>query len=297
MVVPLVHKGELLGVLNVSAAPERVFDEYDLHVLALFAEPVAAALANARLFEAERNHVARLVELDRMKSQFVATVSHELRTPLTSIRGALGAIRRDLPAEQRAELLDVIDRQTARLSEMVEEMLQTARLERDQQLPKLRRIDLSALVRLVALDCQVADRPVQVEAPPTCEVRTDPEAMRRVVSNLVENAHKYGLPPVTVVVAKEADRVVLSVIDRGPGVPAEDRERIFERFHRAERTKSQPGLGLGLAIVRGLVESCGGQVWVEDAPGGGAMFRVALRTRFAAEQPAKGVEECAVSGS
>ncbi len=295
MCVPLVNRGQLLGVLNMIVESGRIFDEYDLHILALFAEPVAAAITNARLYEAERAHVAELLELDRMKSQFVATVSHELRTPITSIRGAIAASHRQLSDEQRAELLDVVERQANRLSTMVEEMFAAAQLERHGAVPLLRRIDLASLVRLVALDSQVAGRPVTVSAPEFCEVRADPEAMRRILSNLIENAHKYGETPIEVIVEpNESEYVLLSVIDSGPGVASADREKIFDRFYRADRTKTRPGLGLGLPIVRGLVEACGGTVWVEDGPNGGAAFRVSLRARPDPEQQ-QGVPEWVTS--
>jgi two-component system sensor histidine kinase KdpD len=285
MCVPLVNRGQLLGVLNVSSYGERSFDEHDLQLLCLLAEQVAAAITNARLYEAERVHVAQLLELDRTKTQFVASVSHELRTPLTSIRGAVSASRRAGTVEQCNELLDVIDRQTSRLAAMVEEMLTAARLERKGTMPILRRIDLAALVRLVALDSQVAGRPVEVRAPQRCELRADPESMRRIVGNLIENAHKYGTTPVRVTVEPAGEKVLLSVLDSGAGVQPSEREKIFERFYRSERTAtSRPGIGLGLPIVRGLVEAAGGSVWVEDAPGGGAAFRVALKVHPLDEQ-------------
>jgi signal transduction histidine kinase len=212
-------------------------------------------------------------------------VSHELRTPLTSIRGAVSASRRAGTVEQCNELLDVIDRQTSRLAAMVEEMLTAARLERKGTMPILRRIDLAALVRLVALDSQVAGRPVEVRAPQRCELRADPESMRRIVGNLIENAHKYGTTPVRVTVEPAGEKVLLSVLDSGAGVQPSEREKIFERFYRSERTAtSRPGIGLGLPIVRGLVEAAGGSVWVEDAPGGGAAFRVALKVHPLDEQ-------------
>jgi len=279
MCVPLENRGQLLGVLNVNAAEGKEFDDFELQVLSLFAEPVAAAIAKAGLYEAERAHVAQLLESDRMKSQFVASVSHELRTPITSIRGAVAASRRAVDAHQRAELLDIIERQSGRLQTMVEEILASARIEESEARPLLRRIDVAALVRLSALDSQVAGRPVEVEAPPSCQVRADPEVVRRIVTNLIENAHKYGAPPVRITVQPTDDHVVLSVVDHGAGVPPDQRERIFERFYRTDPNGTKPGMGLGLAIVRGLVESCGGSVWVEDAPGGGAAFRVALRTQ------------------
>ncbi|MBJ7513485.1 MAG: GAF domain-containing protein [Acidimicrobiia bacterium] len=280
MSVPLVNRGQLLGVLNVRAAGSVQFDDYDLQTLSLFAEPVAAAIAKAGLYAAEKAHVVELVESDRMKSQFVASVSHELRTPLTSIRGAVAATRLVDDAAQRSELLDVIERQSVRLQGMVEEILASARMERESNDAPvmLRKVDLASLVRLAALDAHLAGRPVTVEAPAVCEVRADSEGLRRVVGNLIENAHKYGSIPVTVTLECDAEHVMLSVLDSGPGVPVAERARIFERFYRTDPNGVQPGLGLGLSIVRGVVESSGGSVYVEDAPGGGAAFRVVLHT-------------------
>ncbi len=281
MCVPLVNRGQLLGVLTVLAAPGSTFEPESLDVLSLFAEPVAAAIAKAGLYEAERANVAQLLESDRMKSQFVASVSHELRTPITSIRGAVAAFRRTDNAGQRDELIDVVDRQSGRLQAMVEEMLVAARMQESANRPTMQQIDLCALIRLTALDSQVAGRPVELDLPEACSVRSEPEALRRVLTNLIENAHKYGAEPIRVAVQVADDQVVLSVIDRGPGVPPDQRERIFERFYRVDPNGTKPGMGLGLSIVRGLVESGGGTVWVEDAPGGGAAFRVSLRTNSA----------------
>ncbi|AKL74281.1 histidine kinase,histidine kinase [Actinobacteria bacterium IMCC26256] len=280
MSVPLVNRGQLLGVLNVRAAGSVQFDDYDLQTLSLFAEPVAAAIAKAGLYAAEKAHVVELVESDRMKSQFVASVSHELRTPLTSIRGAVAATRLVDDPAQRSELLDVIERQSVRLQGMVEEILASARMERESNDAPvmLRKVDLASLVRLAALDAHLAGRPVTVDAPAVCEVRADSEGLRRVVGNLIENAHKYGSIPVTVTLECDAEHVMLSVLDSGPGVPVAERARIFERFYRTDPNGVQPGLGLGLSIVRGVVESSGGSVYVEDAPGGGAAFRVVLHT-------------------
>lgn len=289
MCVPLQHRGHLLGVLNISSASGRTFDEVDLQLLSLFAEPVAAAIAKAGLYEAERAHVAELLDADRLKSQFVASVSHELRTPITSIRGAVAALRVALEEDQRRELLDVVDRQARRLADMVEEMLTAARLDRADAAPLLRRVDLSALIRMVALDSEVAGRPVDLSLPDSCEARADPESVSRIVGNLVENAHKYGAPPVRIVLQPDGDRVVLSVIDAGAGVPQQEREKIFERFYRCDVTGQKPGVGLGLPIVRGLAEACGGSVWVEDAPGGGAAFRVSLMARAVEAQEVAGV--------
>ncbi|HXF70988.1 MAG TPA: ATP-binding protein [Actinomycetota bacterium] len=284
--VPLLHREELLGVLAVRGEPGRTFSEYDLRVLATFAEQAAAAIANARLYEAERSHVAELLEVDRMKSEFVALVTHELRTPLTTILAAAETARRPGVREQGAtdELLGIIAEQSKRLAGMVEDLLAAARVERRDTAPSLAEVDLAVLARLAARDFGVAGRPVEVEGPDHAPVVGDALLLRRILDNLLDNAHKYGAPPVRLVLEDRADRILLSVVDAGAGVPPEARERIFERFARLDDHRSKPGLGLGLPIVRGLAEACGGRVWVEDAPGGGAAFRVDLR---AARVPAR----------
>jgi two-component system sensor histidine kinase KdpD len=275
MCVPLVNRGRVLGVLTLAAAAGRRFDDYDLGIIELFAEPVAAAIAKAGLYEAERAHVARLLEAERFRSQLVASVSHELRTPITSIRGAVAAARRGREPERITELLEVIERQAGRLQAMVEEILASARFE-GPPTTRPRPVDLAALVRLVALDAEVAGRPVEVAAPERFAAQVDPEAVRRIVGNLVDNAHKYGAPPVVVELTAADGEVHLAVRDHGPGVPAHLRQQVFERFWRADPNGTRPGMGLGLAIVKGLVEAMGGRVWVDDAPGGGARFGVAL---------------------
>src|SRR5947209_2816277 len=122
--VPLINRDDVLGVLNVHAGADRQFTEYDLRALGLFAEHAAVSIANARLYEAERAHVNELVELDRMKSEFIATVSHGLRTPLTSILGSVQTLqRRKLEPEMESDFLGTIERQGRRLLRLIEDIL------------------------------------------------------------------------------------------------------------------------------------------------------------------------------
>jgi len=275
--VPLVNRDEVLGVLNVNAAAGRTFTEYDLRAMSVFAEQAASAIANARLYEAEREHVAELIELDRMKRDFLDLMTHELKTPITSVIAAVEIAGRPGMEAERDEMHEIIARQARRLDSMVGSLLTTARLERTDAPQPTVVIDLGEVVRRAASEAAVVQHPVEVTGAGQAWVLGDGEALRHVLENLIDNAWKYGVPPVRVDVAVEADRVVLSVLDGGPGIQPADRERIFERFQRLDKTRAQPGLGLGLPIVRGFVRSLGGDVWIDDAPDGGAAFHVSLR--------------------
>jgi two-component system sensor histidine kinase KdpD len=278
MCVPLIHRDELLGVLNVASLGDRMFSEYDLRAVTLFAEHAAVSIANGRLFDAESRRVAELVELNRMKSDFVAAVSHELRTPLTSILGSARTMRSlDLGESQRDEFLDMIERQGNRLLRLIEEILTTAHLDARPS-ARLERVEfeLPELVRTVASDLALGPDRLIVDVPRSCPVLGNADLFHQILLNLIDNATKHGAPPVRVHLEEGQDAVMLSVIDAGPGIPRKERERIFDRFTRLEWNGHSPGIGLGLAIVRQLVEACGGRVWVEDAPGGGAAFRVQI---------------------
>ncbi len=293
MSVPLVNRDQALGVLNLNAEAGHSFSAYDLRALSLFAEQAAVAIANARLFDAERTHVVELVELDRLKSDFLNHVTHELRTPLTVVLAAaqtgLQAGMKSEPPVPTDELLEIIERNAKHLASMVDEMLTAARLEQGGAGTAAREVDVANVIRTVARDFAVTDRPVEFEGEEGITAFGDPDALRRILVNLLDNAHKYGAPPVRVTLTRADGCAVLSVLDAGTGLPANERERLFERFYRAD-TSGKSGLGLGLSIVRGLAASWGGHVWAEDAPEGGAVFRVALPLapdQVVTEEPSK----------
>ena len=273
---PLVNRDEVVGVLNVNAAPGRGFTEYDLRAMSVFAEQAASAISNARMYEAERQHVSELMRLDRLKGEFVALVTHELRTPITSILAANSIAQRPEMSPQRAEMDDIVKRQAKRLDGMVEDLLAAGRLERAESPPRIESVDVASLVRRVASDATVAGISVEVEGPDSVLVVGDEEWLHRVFDNLLDNAGKYGRPPVRIEIEPGPSEVQVRVLDSGPGVPQPERERVFERFQRLEGSGTQPGLGLGLSIVRGLVRRLGGDVWVEEAQGGGAAFIVSM---------------------
>lgn len=281
MCVPLLHRGHFLGVLNLNGSSNRSFTEYDLRALSLFAEQAAAAIANARLYEIERQHVAELVESEMRKSEFLAAVSHDLRTPLTSLNGCTKMLQRnDLTQGQRDELTEMIGRQSARLSQMVESLLMAARLEHENP-PELEAVDVAALTRELANEYHLGARPFTVVAPPTLVVLGRTDGLRRVLTNLLDNAFKHGSSPVSVTIEAVEGEVAVAVRDSGPGIRPEDRERVFERFTRLDANRQIPGIGLGLSIVQGIVVGYGGKVWIEDPDDGGPGTVMVIRLQAA----------------
>ena len=234
--------------------------------------------------------IARLEELDRLKNDFVATVSHELRTPITSMIGAAKTLMRgdDMSAEERTSFLQMIERQGDRLLRLTRGVLAGARFEAGAAPPRRERIDLGVLVREVADDLLEGRGNTH-----TIEVTTDPDepsawgdptAIRQIMSNLVENALKYSPEgsKVRVGVFDLSSEPLLEVSDDGPGIAAADIGTVFERFKQTESSpRSGGGFGLGLYIVKNLVDQHRGTVEVTSEPGAGTTFRVRLPKRSA----------------
>jgi two-component system, OmpR family, sensor kinase len=237
---------------------------------------------NAMLAQIQRAFAERLAAEERLR-RFVADASHELRTPVTSIRGYAELFRRgagDRPADL-ANVMRRIEQEGQRMGELVEELLLLARL--DQGLPLERRpVEVSAMVDAAVDAARAADpgRPIDVDSQRPLVVLGASSRLRQVVDNLLTNArvHTPAGTPIRVRLAAENEQLVLEVADAGPGVPAEEAGRIFERFYRTDRsrTRSQGGVGLGLAIVRSVVEAHAGTVGYHPRPGGGAVFRIVL---------------------
>ena len=221
----------------------------------------------------------------------MATVSHELRSPLTAIIGAaktLGRAEIELGAEQRADFLEMIYRQADKMLHLAEDFLTAARI--DQGMPKLRRepIDLRSLADQVVGDLKLSShgrgRRVAVSALPSHpKVWGDSQAVRQVLTNLVENAFKYSPmeAPVKVRMRELPHEVVMEVRDEGRGIPSDQVTTIFERYRQVQNngSRSIQGVGLGLFIVKRLVEAHRGSIEVESSQGKGSLFRVHLPTR------------------
>jgi two-component system, OmpR family, phosphate regulon sensor histidine kinase PhoR len=223
---------------------------------------------------------------DRVRRDFVANVSHELRTPLTAIRGYVDALLEgDSSPDETKRFLDIILRHALRMERLVKDLLRLARLDAGQEALETAACDLAALIPAVVGDLQpqlVARRQtvavdIAADAGP---LRADPAKLHDVLRNLIANASTYSPEGSTVRVraVRAADRIVVDVMDEGPGIPDEDLGRVFERFYRVDKSRARDpgGTGLGLSIVKHLVELHGGKVAASNRPDGGAQFTVSL---------------------
>jgi len=239
----------------------------------------------ARL-EQERNTSERIEASDRMRADVVASVTHQLKTPLTSLLGYATILRKradTIPVEQRDEFIGVIEEQGYRILGLIENLLQSTRVEAG--LGRLQRIpvDLSGIVRTVAREMGTGrQRTVEVDlAQHELGLYGDPAAMEHVVTNLLDNALKYSEPDTTVRVAVfEGDgEIMLTVSDEGQGISADELPQIFDRFSQASNARGHSSVGLGLYIVHSLVIAQSGRVWVDSEVGKGTTFTVALPVR------------------
>jgi len=258
----------------------RVLPAADRRVLAAFAAQAAVVLDHRRLQE-EADQAKELAEGNRIRTALLAAVSHDLRTPLAGIKAAVSSLRSDdveWSEQDRADLLEAIEEGADRLDHLVGNLLDMSRLQTGTVTPIIREIDLDEVVPM-ALGA-VPEDSVDLDIPETLPmVEADKGLLERSVANVVENAVKYSPAdcPVLVSASAIADRVEVRVVDRGPGVPDEAKDRIFEPFQRYGGVPRGAGVGLGLAVARGFAEAMGGTLDAEDTPGGGLTMVLSLR--------------------
>ncbi|MEU1937790.1 sensor histidine kinase KdpD [Streptomyces coeruleorubidus] len=258
----------------------RVLPAEDRRVLAAFAAQAAVVLDRRRLQE-EADRARTLAEGNRIRTALLAAVSHDLRTPLAGIKAAVTSLRSEdveWSEEDRAELLEGIEEGADRLDHLVGNLLDMSRLQTGTVTPLIREIDLDEVVPMALGG--VPEGSVDLDVPETLPmVGVDPGLLERAMANLVENAVKYSPSGTPVLVASSAlaDRVEVRVVDRGPGVPDEAKDRIFEPFQRYGDAPRGAGVGLGLAVARGFAEAMGGTLDAEDTPGGGLTMVLTLR--------------------
>jgi len=252
----------------------------DRDVLAAFAAQLATALESDRL-HLEAAETDSLVRANQLRSALLAAVSHDLRTPLASIKAASSSLlsdQLDFGPDDTGILLHTIDDEADRLSALVENLLDMSRLEAGAMDVLRRTTEVGELVDTALASLGSRGRVVTVDIDDELPlIETDPVLVERVLANLIDNALLHGAGrPVRVEAGGVAGRVDIRVVDHGPGIRAGDRDRVFLPFQRLGDTENRTGVGLGLAVSRGFAEAVGGELDLEDTPGGGCTLVIRL---------------------
>jgi signal transduction histidine kinase len=286
VVVPLRDAPGTPAVLSVYSSRPHAFREEDAQALELMARLAAATLIRSADLAAERHQVEQLRELDRLKDEVVAIVTHELRSPITSISGYLELVLEEAEGfdPEVRSFLDAIDRNTARLTRLLDDLLFLVRADAGRLDLKRERLDVAALVRecvnSAAPAAEQSEIVLETEIDEPLPVDADASRISQVIDNLLSNAIKYTPSGGRVsVVARESDgAVLLEVADSGIGIPQDEQEHLFERFFRASTATERgiTGTGLGLTIVHAIVDAHGGTIACESESGAGTTFRVTL---------------------
>jgi two-component system sensor histidine kinase KdpD len=293
--VPLATARRILGVIGVQFRDAaQGLDPETKRLLLAVEDQVAVALERFTL-AADLEDARVTAEGEKLRAALLNSVSHDLRTPLVTVIGAVTTLAdadTALTAENRSELIGTALDEARRLDRYVQNLLDMTRLGHGALTPKAQSVDLREVVGRVRSDLArpLAGHDLVVDMPRDLpRALVDPVLIGQALANVVENAAKYGPPGgrITIGGAAAGDMVVLTVTDEGPGIPAADRERVFDQFYRAARGDGAPsGTGLGLAIVRGFVEAHGGRVAIDAGPGGrGTAIALALPRAPASEPP------------
>lgn len=275
-VIPIAAVGREVGqiLLFHGPSPARVTDE-ERNVVRTFASQMGLALEGMRL-GAEASNARLEAETNRMRAALFSSVTHDLRTPLASITASVTSLLdgdATFTEEDRRDLLETIRQEAERLNRLVGNLLDLSRIRSGALVPTTAPAAIDEVIEAVAARLQpsLEGREIRLKLRGDLpDVPIDVVQIDQVITNLLENATKFSpsSTPITVVATRWQDVVEVRVSDRGPGIPQEERERVFEPFVRGEQDAAK-GAGLGLSIGRAIVESHGGRIWIEGTPGGG----------------------------
>lgn len=292
LALPLIAGGPPIGALVFVRFGGPSFTEAQINLAQYIAAHVTQVLEHKRLVERVGNLEAER-RLSQLQSDFIATVSHELKTPLGFIKGySTTLLRPDTKwsAEEQGEFLSIIDEEADRLVELVDNLLDSSRLQSGSLDIEMRPMDLTAVLEenIARLRVRFPQLDIRWKASgANTLIYADPKRLGQVLDNLVSNAAKYAADgPLRIELAMDAEAAEIRVADSGPGIPERDREEIFKRFYRVPHTKQLArGSGLGLYICKQIVLAHGGEIYLEPSKGRGSRFVIRL-PRVAVPQPA-----------
>jgi signal transduction histidine kinase len=291
---PLLQGPRAVGMISLVRREANAFKKQEVELVALLGRLVASAVQNIRAYEAERSTVEELRRLSALRADFVSLVSHELRAPMASVVGSAQTLRqrwRELTPDQRESFLALISSETERLAALVADVLDTSRIEAGTFSYRFGDVDVGALVRDAVAGVELMQDEVRVTADVLGElphVRGDRDRLQQVLTNLLDNAIKYSPAgeEVNVSAYRQDSRLHIEVADHGPGVPADQRGLIFEKFGRGTTAGSPgtPGTGLGLFIARSIAVAHGGSLELVPNRGKGSTFVLRLPVGSASER-------------
>ena len=273
LALPLLAGERLLGAVVLQVPDYKEFLDEEVAFVGALANQAALAIDKASLYALERQTAETLRELERARSEFVAVVTHDLRTPLSVIRGYLDVIGEKTSRRETGEAIAQVER----LDTLVDRILASVRDDRPELTIRRARFDVRAATSTALKELGPLLRRHKLRTPRAAAplwVRGDRRKTAEVLGGLLHNATKYTPPgtAISVSIAKAGDQASVRVADDGPGIPKEDRERIFHPFVRGNGVSAIPGSGIGLYACRRIVEAQGGRLWCEDVDGGGAAF-------------------------
>jgi signal transduction histidine kinase len=285
IVVPMVIKGEAIGVMEaVNKIGRANYTEEDVSTLETLAAQAAVAIQNQKLLDKAQAAYRQLLELDRMKTDFIAISSHELRIPTGLILGHASLLQEEMNGDARIQL-DTIVRNAVHLKDIIEDLADVDHFQTGMAKIRRRQVSMDRLIKDVVSSYQELARQRNISlradiSKANMVIEGDAHKIRIALGNLVKNALTFTDPGDRVLVTAEQipGYVKISVIDNGIGIPEKDQQRIFDRFYQVEShlTRRHGGMGLGLSIAKGMVEMHGGRLWVESVENKGSNFQFLL---------------------
>jgi signal transduction histidine kinase len=300
LAVPLVIRDEVIGTLTVDSDQPNAFSESDIQLMTIAAAQASVAIANAGLFEEVEDRAAELAaayeelkESDRLKDELVQNVSHELRTPLTFVKGYVDLLmdgEMGLLTPQQSETLEIVSTKADEITRLIEDIITLQRIDAGNL--QLEAISLSDFLKTAVASHQiVADSKglnIAYHKPPTQALVTiDKDRVSQVVDNLIGNAMKFSPDggTISVIVEEREKDVLVTIADEGIGVPEDKQLKIFERFYQVDGSSRRRfgGTGIGLAIVKRIIDAHQGEIWVESEVNHGSTFYFTLPRAYQEE--------------
>ncbi len=279
--LPLYNGAEILGALVFVRFGGPIYEQGQI-TLALICASWVATLLLRRIHQETQQHLKALQQKVQLQDDFVATISHELRTPLGFIKGySTTLLRADTSwdAETTKEFLTIIDEETDRLAQLIENILESAKLQSRSVQLHIQLLRLEALIRDIVSRVRVRQPDVDIELhlDPLPPIQGDTVRLAQVFDNLFSNALKYAAgAKITITAQQQGNTILVTFADQGPGIPAIHLPNIFERFYRVPVENSKTGSGLGLYICNQIIMAHGGKIWVDSKINQGTTFYIQL---------------------